>query len=395
MDITTITCFTCVGVLGTFSDEVQDPAVVFETVGPSVCTVSTNLGTGSAYVDGQGRIVTAAHVVEDIVSLDIRDSKGNRLTPLRLIALDRAKDVAIISIKETLPRLVAASPTDSQVGSRVYVIGSPLGLELSMTEGIISAKRSVAGVEQVQISAAISPGSSGSPVVNSKGQLVAMVVTRLAAGDSLGFALSAAEIGSVTGVDVQVLFSQPIIVQDLTFATGNSLRELLRPTNVLFLGEHTDYFSEGTLRDAGVQSAPIFALVRSSLKSMFESHGYKIFDTSEEYREHFGIEENPPRYITDHATSQTLFVSTFFRDQVAEVVLTEAGYSLLVLSISVSSTVRGPDGTLTPLINAEVSVLARKTSLQQDVALAIATALATVRTELQRMKSGSTDDEAL
>lgn len=393
MSIASLTCFTLVGVLGSIEDAVQDPAIVFETVSLSVCTVTTARGTGTAFVDDQGRIVTAAHVVEDIVSLEIRDSKGNRLTPLRLIALDQAKDVAIISIKENLPRLPAASSATTKVGSRVYVIGSPLGLELSITEGIISAKRKIADVGHLQISAAISPGSSGSPVVNSKGQLLGMVVTRLEAGDSLGFALSTDEIGSVTGVDLQVLFSKPIIVQKVNVATRNPLRELLRRTFVLLPIDDTIYHEN--LQDAGIPPAPIYTLVRSSISSMFESEGYGIFETYEEYREHYGIEDNPPRYLTDHALSQTLFASLSFSDHSAGLVLKEAGYSELQFSINIFGNVFEADGTRAPLVDVEVTVLTREWSYQQDVALALATALEAVGTQLQRLKSGSTGNRAV
>jgi len=84
--------------------------------------------------------------------------------------------------------------TDVKVGDVVYVIGSPEGLEETLSEGIVAGKRSVSGVEQLQISAPISPGSSGSPVFNKFGDVIGMVVAYFKEGQQLNFAVSVASL---------------------------------------------------------------------------------------------------------------------------------------------------------------------------------------------------------
>jgi len=89
-----------------------------------------------------------------------------------------------------VPFLNLGEEDASEVGQRVAVIGSPLGLDGTLSEGIISAKRKLDdGPLWLQISAAVSPGSSGSPVMNAKGEVIGVATMVLTGGQSLNFAV--------------------------------------------------------------------------------------------------------------------------------------------------------------------------------------------------------------
>jgi S1-C subfamily serine protease len=89
-----------------------------------------------------------------------------------------------------LPFLPLGSSEKIEVGTRIAVVGSPLGLEGTLTEGIVSAVRELFGeLKRLQITAAISPGSSGSPVLNAKGEVIGVAAATLREGQSLNFAV--------------------------------------------------------------------------------------------------------------------------------------------------------------------------------------------------------------
>jgi S1-C subfamily serine protease len=150
-------------------------------VGPSVVNVSTDRGRGNGQgsgviVDEAGYIVTNDHVVRGVRTAEIQLSDGRRGTA-SVIGRDPRTDVAVL--KTELGDLIPAAWGDSDsldVGEMVWAIGSPFGLQKSITFGIVSAKerRGIAGVYQefLQTDAAVNPGNSGGPLVNVDGKIV-------------------------------------------------------------------------------------------------------------------------------------------------------------------------------------------------------------------------------
>lgn len=159
------------------------PAIVRQ-VEPSVVTIKTSTGLGSGIVyRSDGTIVTDAHVVAGArqVSVAFADGKQSSAT---VIASDMVTDIAVIKVdRSPLPAATFASALPP-VGDLAVVIGSPLGLDNTVTAGIISAlHRNVPGssmagqqplVDLVQTDAPISPGNSGGAVVDGAGQVVGM-----------------------------------------------------------------------------------------------------------------------------------------------------------------------------------------------------------------------------
>ena len=154
-----------------------------QSVGPSVVNIQTRRGRGEGQgsgviVDAEGYIVTNNHVVDGVGSAEIQLSDGRSGTA-SVVGVDPLTDIAVL--KTELRDLVAAEWGDSdelQVGDLVWALGSPFGLQKSITSGILSAKerRGIAGSrviqEFLQSDAAVNPGNSGGPLVNHEGKIV-------------------------------------------------------------------------------------------------------------------------------------------------------------------------------------------------------------------------------
>ena len=155
-----------------------------QSVGPSVVNISTRRGRGEGQGSGvivdakEGYIVTNNHVIDGVTTAEIQLSDGRRGSAT-LVGVDTLTDLAVL--KTEMGDLVAADWGDSdelQVGDIVWALGSPFGLQKSITFGILSAKerRGVTGTrviqEFLQTDAAVNPGNSGGPLVNHEGKVV-------------------------------------------------------------------------------------------------------------------------------------------------------------------------------------------------------------------------------
>ncbi|HEY0450431.1 S1C family serine protease [Actinophytocola sp.] len=162
---------------------------VVKTVGPSVVLVSTDQGLGSGIVfDTKGDIVTNNHVVSGSHSFQVTLASGKQY-PARLVGSFAPDDLAVLHV--SAPGLRAASFADSRtlsVGDLALAIGNPLGLQSSVTEGIVSALGRTVNEDNgvtlpnvIQTSAAINPGNSGGALVDLRGQVIG--IPTLAATD--------------------------------------------------------------------------------------------------------------------------------------------------------------------------------------------------------------------
>ena len=149
-------------------------------------------GSGTGFlISADGLLVTNHHVVAGAKHVLAKAENGGLFPVVRVVASDPANDLALLQLDaKDLPCLSLAPPQSAEAGTRIAVIGSPLGLEGTLTEGIVSARRKLPGQnrEVLQISAAISQGSSGSPVLDAQGRVVGIASFLLAEGQSLHFA---------------------------------------------------------------------------------------------------------------------------------------------------------------------------------------------------------------
>lgn len=157
---------------------------------------------GSGFIiDAKGLIVTNHHVIapwekSKTGKLFIKKSDKKFLTPVEIVATDEDKDVAIIKVKETgLPAIKLATKYKPTQGESVVVIGSPLGFETTVTDGIVSGIRGEDGF--VQITAPIAQGSSGSPVLNANGDVIGVATLLVKDAQNLNFAIPVSYIESI------------------------------------------------------------------------------------------------------------------------------------------------------------------------------------------------------
>ncbi|MEV4802113.1 trypsin-like peptidase domain-containing protein [Nonomuraea sp. NPDC049421] len=167
---------------------------------PSVVSIETGTSGGSGFVvDGQGHILTNAHVVAGSTQVTVVLADGTRLTA-RVAGADRGEDLAVLEVDhpgELTPATLGRS-SELAVGDQVLAIGSPLGLSGTVTSGIVSAlDREVRLGDSrrtaVQTDASINPGNSGGPLVNAQGEVVgvntAIAASRGGGNIGIGFAI--------------------------------------------------------------------------------------------------------------------------------------------------------------------------------------------------------------
>ncbi len=147
--------------------------------------------TGSGFIaTPDGRIVTNYHVVKGARSAYVKLSNGAFFKVDGLIASDADADIAILKVAaNNLPVLAFGDSEKAAVGQSVVAIGSPLGLENSVSNGIVSAIREEGGRKWIQTTAAASVGNSGGPLINSSGEVLGIVAWKLVGGENLNFAV--------------------------------------------------------------------------------------------------------------------------------------------------------------------------------------------------------------
>jgi len=155
-------------------------------------------GSGVVLND-KGYVVTNYHVLSGSERLEIMH--GEEIIPyVDIIGIDVEKDILILKIEEKkFPAVKLGDAKELKVGQRVYAIGSPMGFENTISEGIISGLRSYEELSKnyIQITASISPGSSGGAVVNDKGELIGISTLTAKEGQNLNFAIPIDDVLSV------------------------------------------------------------------------------------------------------------------------------------------------------------------------------------------------------
>lgn len=167
-----------------------------DRVSPAVARIDVetcdSVGNGTGFSVGNRRVLTAAHVVQDAVDIEVVIDDA-RLQGQVVTVSDR-HDLALIELRTDLSHMLEVADVSPAVGSDVTALGFPLGLELTVTRGTVSAvDRSLPGYELtglVQTDTAISPGSSGGPLVDEHGMVVGVLTGKLVdvSVDGLGYA---------------------------------------------------------------------------------------------------------------------------------------------------------------------------------------------------------------
>lgn len=148
----------------------------------------SSLGTGF-YIDNKGAVVTNYHVIKDCSRANVTTSDGGTYAVVNVLGYDEDLDIAVLSTskKNSVPVNTSQNVT---TGETVYVLGSSLGLTGTFSEGLVSsAERNIGSNTYIQISAPISHGNSGGPVVNSFGKVIGIACAGFEEGQNLNLAL--------------------------------------------------------------------------------------------------------------------------------------------------------------------------------------------------------------
>ncbi len=176
-------------------------------LGEAVVQVRTPGGLGSGFIlNEEGYLITNFHVIEGEtqISIEVYHDKNGQIErtnykDVRIIAIDRFADLALLKIDDedapAFKNVPVGSADPLDVGEGVFAIGSPLGLERTVTEGIVSTKtRQMQGRLYLQTSAQINPGNSGGPLFNLSGEVVGVTNMKMTFSEGLGFAIPAEQV---------------------------------------------------------------------------------------------------------------------------------------------------------------------------------------------------------
>jgi serine protease Do len=180
----------------------QDVQGLVKQLGQAVVQVRTPEGLGSGFfINPDGYLITNFHVIEGEteISVEVYGQSNGQLDretykQVRIIAINKFHDLALLHIEDkNAPKfkyVTLGSSDVLNVGDSVFAIGSPLGLERTMTEGILSTKtREMEGELYLQTTAQINPGNSGGPLFNLAGEVVGVTNMKILFGEGLGFAI--------------------------------------------------------------------------------------------------------------------------------------------------------------------------------------------------------------
>ena len=171
-------------------------------LGEGVVQVRTPGGLGSGFfLSEDGHLITNFHVIEGEtrISVEVYHERNGQLDrqsykDVRIVAMNKFADLALLKVEDAgAPKFQRVLLGDTDVlaqGERVFAIGSPLGLERTVTEGILSTKtRPMGGDLYLQTTAQINPGNSGGPLFNLRGEVIGVTNMKLTFGEGLGFAI--------------------------------------------------------------------------------------------------------------------------------------------------------------------------------------------------------------
>lgn len=149
-----------------------------------------SIGSGF-YISGDGLILTNYHVIENAASALVRGTDSDERLPVaKVVMIGPDYDLAIIQVKTISNSVSLGDDISLQVGEKIIAIGNPEGLQGTVSEGIISGFRKIdEEFRIIQITAPISPGSSGGPLFNKDGEVVGVTTAYLSSGQNLNFAI--------------------------------------------------------------------------------------------------------------------------------------------------------------------------------------------------------------
>jgi len=175
-----------------------DSVGISKNVTPAVVLIrgksdaSDVLGSGFI-ISSDGKIGTNLHVIANLRSGGVQLASGEKYDSFSVLAFDARKDIAIIKIAGfDLPTVQLGNSNNVQIGEPVLVMGSPLGLQGSVTKGVVSSVRddpAGGGFKVLRTDAPANPGNSGGPLLNGRSEVVGIITYKIGGGENLNFAI--------------------------------------------------------------------------------------------------------------------------------------------------------------------------------------------------------------
>lgn len=185
------------------------------------------LGTGFV-VNSNGLIVTNYHVIRDAYQMKVTSAGGDVYSVDGVVDFDPNKDFAILKVTAfDLPVVELGNSNQVDVLEEVIAIGHPLGLQFTSSTGVISQVREKNGYSMLQTTAPISPGNSGGPLVNLKGQVIGIVTEQMTEGQNLNFALPINYVRAALVSNTRVQFTLSQIAQEQAKQDEEKMNEML------------------------------------------------------------------------------------------------------------------------------------------------------------------------
>ncbi|MBM3431688.1 MAG: trypsin-like peptidase domain-containing protein [Bacteroidetes bacterium] len=170
--------------------QAQDASQIYRNTISSTVTIETDIGLGSGFFVGQDIIATNYHVVEGATTAYCYlNNSQNRYKIAGYVAADKSVDLILLKVEGLFRPPLKISSTNVTPGQKIYAMGSPKGLPATISDGIVSGLRDFDGYKLVQITAPISSGSSGGPILNTSGEVVGVAVGQYVDGQNLNFAI--------------------------------------------------------------------------------------------------------------------------------------------------------------------------------------------------------------
>ncbi|MDA9161657.1 serine protease [Crocinitomicaceae bacterium] len=168
----------------------QDATKVYNQTIMSTVTIETDRAMGSGFFVAPNTVVTNYHVIEgaSFANCYVNNSK-NKFIIDGYVAVDKFNDLILLNVPNISRPSIPFSNKNVSPGQQIYSIGSPKGLPATISDGIVSGLRDFGGKKLIQMTAPISPGSSGGPVLNESGELVGIAVSQLNEGQNINFAI--------------------------------------------------------------------------------------------------------------------------------------------------------------------------------------------------------------
>ncbi len=192
----------------------EDFSGIIEQAVKGVVTIRTDVSQGTGFIiTDDGYLVTNYHVIQGAKAAVIITSNSED-HEVSLMGYDSNLDLALLKISGNFEKLTLDNSENTQVGEKVIAIGNPLGLQFSVSQGIVSAIHRVGENEipaYTQTDAALNPGNSGGPLINTQGKVIGINNFKIGEGESLGFALESNYIKKGVNTISQQALNQTLI----------------------------------------------------------------------------------------------------------------------------------------------------------------------------------------